>query len=78
MSLIFYVYCSQELYQATEDTYRSLSELQSMFPESAFLKTQHALLLYHSKGKTTPLPAQGVVYMRDLTSYRLRGSGPNF
>ncbi|QQK43591.1 20S cyclosome subunit (APC8), putative [Penicillium digitatum] len=49
MSLIFYVYCSQELYQATEDTYRSLSELQSMFPESAFLKTQHALLLYHSK-----------------------------
>lgn len=50
MSLIFYVYCSQELYQATEDTYRSLSELQSMFPESAFLKTQHALLLYHSKG----------------------------
>lgn len=50
MSLVFYVYCSQELYQATEDTYRSLSELQTMFPESAFLKTQHALLLYHSKG----------------------------
>ncbi|CAG7915685.1 unnamed protein product [Penicillium olsonii] len=49
MSLVFYVYCSQELYQATEDTYRSLSELQTMFPESAFLKTQHALLLYHSK-----------------------------
>lgn len=58
MSLVFYVYCSQELYQATEDTYRSLSELQAMFPESAFLKTQHALLLYHSKGMPRKLLLQ--------------------
>ncbi|KAJ5089058.1 Cdc23 [Penicillium argentinense] len=50
MSLIFHVYCSQELYQATEDTYQALSELESIFPTSAFLKTQRALLYYHSKG----------------------------
>lgn len=50
MTLIFHVYCSQELYQATEDTYQSLSELEAIFPTSAFLKTQKALLYYHSKG----------------------------
>ncbi|CAI7678563.1 unnamed protein product [Penicillium manginii] len=49
MTLIFHVYCSQELYQATEDTYQALSELESIFPTSAFLKTQRALLYYHSK-----------------------------
>lgn len=49
MTLIFHVYCSQELYQATNDTYQSLSELESIFPDSAFLKTQRALLYYHSK-----------------------------
>lgn len=50
MTLIFHVYCSQELYQATDDTYQVLTELDSMFPTSAFLKTQRALLFYHSKG----------------------------
>ncbi|KAL2842412.1 anaphase promoting complex subunit 8 [Aspergillus pseudoustus] len=49
MTLIFHVHCSQELYQATEDTYQALSELETIFPESAFLKTQRALLYYHSK-----------------------------
>ncbi|EAW14860.1 anaphase promoting complex subunit CDC23 [Aspergillus clavatus NRRL 1] len=49
MTLIFHVYCSQELYQATEDTYQALSELETIFPTSAFLKTQKALLYYHSK-----------------------------
>ncbi|GES58140.1 20S cyclosome subunit [Aspergillus terreus] len=49
MTLIFHVYCSQELYQATDDTYQTLSELDSIFPTSAFLKTQRALLFYHSK-----------------------------
>ncbi|RAL03068.1 anaphase promoting complex subunit CDC23 [Aspergillus ibericus CBS 121593] len=49
MTLIFRVYCSQELYQATDDTYQSLSELETIFPASAFLKTQRALLYYHSK-----------------------------
>ncbi|KAL2863245.1 anaphase promoting complex subunit CDC23 [Aspergillus lucknowensis] len=49
MTLIFHVHCSQELYQATEDTYQALSELETIFPTSAFLKTQRALLYYHSK-----------------------------
>ncbi|KAL4773465.1 anaphase promoting complex subunit 8 [Aspergillus nidulans var. acristatus] len=49
MTLIFHVHCSQELYQATEDTYQTLSELENIFPTSAFLKTQRALLYYHSK-----------------------------
>lgn len=50
MTLIFHVYCSQELYQATDDTYQALAELETIFPSSAFLKTQRALLYYHSKG----------------------------
>ncbi|KAK1149062.1 Anaphase-promoting complex subunit 8 [Aspergillus melleus] len=49
MTLIFHVHCSQELYQATEETYHALSELETIFPTSAFLKTQRALLYYHSK-----------------------------
>ncbi|KAJ5466629.1 Anaphase-promoting complex subunit 8 [Penicillium diatomitis] len=49
MTLIFYVYSSQELYQATDDTYSTLSDLQAIFPTSAFLQTQHALLFYHNK-----------------------------
>ncbi|KAL2821828.1 anaphase promoting complex subunit 8 [Aspergillus cavernicola] len=49
MTLIFHVHCSQELYQATEDTYQALAELETIFPSSAFLKTQRALLYYHSK-----------------------------
>lgn len=50
MTLIFHLYCSQELYQATDETHQTLNELESIFPESAFLKTQRALLYYHSKG----------------------------
>ncbi|KAK2794569.1 Anaphase-promoting complex subunit 23 [Onygenales sp. PD_12] len=49
MTLIFHLYCSQELYQTTEDTHQMLTELESIFPSSAFLKTQRALLFYHSK-----------------------------
>ncbi|EEH36862.2 cell division cycle protein [Paracoccidioides lutzii Pb01] len=49
MTLIFHLHCSQELYQTTEDTHHMLTELESIFPTSAFLKTQRALLFYHSK-----------------------------
>ncbi|KAL1990011.1 hypothetical protein VTN49DRAFT_7208 [Thermomyces lanuginosus] len=49
MSLVFHVYCSQELYQATDDTHQMLTGLENIFPNSAFLKTQRALLYYHSK-----------------------------
>ncbi|KAI1932946.1 Anaphase-promoting complex subunit 8 [Ophidiomyces ophidiicola] len=49
MTLMFHLYCSQELYQATDATYQTLVELENIFPFSAFLKTQRALLYYHSK-----------------------------
>lgn len=52
MTLVFHLYSSQELYQATEHTHQILSELESVFPSSTFLKTQRALLYYHSKGMT--------------------------
>jgi anaphase-promoting complex subunit 8 len=54
MTLMFHLYCSQELYQATEDTHNTLSDLEAIFPSSSFLKTQRALLYYHSKGKSNP------------------------
>ncbi|KAK2858424.1 hypothetical protein FQN49_004750 [Arthroderma sp. PD_2] len=49
MTLVFHLYSSQELYQATEDTHQILTELEGIFPSSSFLKTQRALLYYHSK-----------------------------
>ena len=50
MTLIFHVYCSQELYQATNATDKALNELEALFPTSSFLQTQRALLYYHNKG----------------------------
>ena len=49
MTLIFHLYASQELYQATQQVHQSLSDLENIFPESQFLKSQRALLFYHSK-----------------------------
>ena len=49
MTLIFHLYASQELYQYTETTHNQLNDLERIFPESQFLKTQRALLFYHSK-----------------------------
>ncbi|KAI9828463.1 MAG: Anaphase-promoting complex subunit 23 [Thelocarpon impressellum] len=49
MTLFFAVYANQEFYQSTEAVHNHLSELQRIFPESQFLKTQRALLFYHSK-----------------------------
>lgn len=50
MTLIFGLFCSQELYQSTEQVHSQLSELERIFPDNAFLKTQRALLFHHSKG----------------------------
>lgn len=69
MTLIFYVYSSQELYQATDDTYSTLNDLQAIFPTSAFLQTQHALLFYHNKGKFDQVFSS--CYNSLLTFYRL-------
>ncbi|KAL9631534.1 MAG: hypothetical protein Q9164_005837, partial [Protoblastenia rupestris] len=49
MTLVFHVYASQELYQSTEPVHQSLTELERVFPDSQFLKTQRALLYHHSK-----------------------------
>ena len=49
MTLIFHLYASQELYQSTQQVHQELSGLENIFPESQFLKTQRALLFYHSK-----------------------------
>ena len=49
MTYIFHLYASQQLYQSTETTYKSLNMLEGIFPKSQFLKTQRALLFYHSK-----------------------------
>jgi anaphase-promoting complex subunit 8 len=56
MALMFYLHCSQENYQTGEETRRQLSALEDIFPTSSFLKTQRALLLYHSKGRANRLP----------------------
>ena len=49
MSFIFHITTSQELYQVSAEVHHSLTQLMSIFPASAFLKTQRALLHYHSK-----------------------------
>lgn len=50
MTLIFHLYSSQELYQYTDAIHQELTDLENIFPNSQFLKTQRALLFYHSKG----------------------------
>lgn len=52
MSSIFvvYAYASHQLVQSTQDIHQQLTNLGAIFPESLFLKTQRALLFYHSKG----------------------------
>lgn len=49
MSFIFQIHANQELYNASDEIHHSLSQILAIFPGSAFLKTQRALLHYHSK-----------------------------
>jgi anaphase-promoting complex subunit 8 len=49
MTFIFHVSASQELYQCTDQVHTSLTQILSVFPTSAFLRTQRALLHYHDK-----------------------------
>ena len=55
MTLIFIVFTNQEFYQSSEPVHNHLMELERIFPDSQFLKTQRALLLYHSKGSSSHL-----------------------
>lgn len=50
MTMFFHLHASQTLYQSTEVIHQELTDLEAIFPKSHFLKTQRALLLYHSKG----------------------------
>jgi len=59
MTFIFHIYASQELYQSTKQIHNQLTQIEGIFPDSPFLKTQRALLFYHSKGAPhTPTPFQ--------------------
>ncbi|KAF2204430.1 anaphase-promoting complex subunit CDC23 [Delitschia confertaspora ATCC 74209] len=49
MTYIFHIYTSQELYQSTEQIHNQLNQVLGIFPTSTFLKTQRALLYYHTK-----------------------------
>lgn len=49
-SSIFFVYASQELGKNFEELEKTLTEIEKIFPTNLFLKTQRAMLLYHSKG----------------------------
>jgi len=49
MTFIFHIHISQELFQSTEQVHNQLNQVQLIFPNSAFLKSQRALLYYHSK-----------------------------
>lgn len=50
MTFIFHIYASQELYQSNEQIHNEVTQIENIFPNSSFLKTQRALLFYHSKG----------------------------
>lgn len=49
MTNLFVLSTNQELYQTTEAIHTQLSDLLAIFPASAWLKTQRALLHYHAR-----------------------------
>jgi anaphase-promoting complex subunit 8 len=53
MAFIFSVYTRQQLFETTESLLRDVEQLESIFPNGAFLKTQRALH-YSNKGKGIP------------------------
>lgn len=48
-AFLFQIYCSQELYQFSDNLHSTITQLSRLFPNSAFLSTQRALLFYHAK-----------------------------
>lgn len=72
MTFMFHIYCSQELFQSTEKVYNEINQISSIFPNSAFLQTQRALLHYHSKGEGLHAHHH-ILPLIDFTS-RIRGS----
>ena len=78
MTSVFHLYSNQELYQSTEHIHRQLTELTAIFPDSQFLKTQRALLFYHSKGKKPTLRMIHFSIHVLLTAIRFRRGGVRF
>lgn len=76
MTIFFHLYTNQELYQSSEEIRRQVTHLQNIFPTSLFLKTQRALLLYHSKGQADRALAERG-FLRSLRRFR-RGRGSVF
>lgn len=48
-TFFFHIHCSQELFQQEPEVYNTLAQMQAIFPRSAFLQQQKALLLYHAR-----------------------------
>ncbi|KAK3117224.1 Anaphase-promoting complex subunit 8 [Teratosphaeriaceae sp. CCFEE 6253] len=55
MTLLWHIHCSQELFQSTPAVLNILSQLSAIFPHSAFLLQQNALLHYHARDHVTAL-----------------------
>lgn len=49
LSFFFHIHCSQELFLQEPDVYNTLAQVQAIFPHSAHLQQQKALLLYHAR-----------------------------
>ncbi len=71
MTLLFYVHCSQELFLQTPEAYNTLAQLDSIFPNSAWLAQQRAQLHYHARDHDTALS----VFDTLLTYHPLRIDG---
>jgi anaphase-promoting complex subunit 8 len=67
MTLLFHLYTSQELYQTSDIVHNQLTQLEELFPSSQWLKTQRALLFYHSKGIS-----QTPSYVKIIKGFALR------
>ncbi|KAK5111318.1 hypothetical protein LTR62_005158 [Meristemomyces frigidus] len=48
MSIFFHIHCTQELYQQTPEVFNTVAQMQTIFPRSAFLQQQKAMLHYHA------------------------------
>lgn len=53
VAFLFHIHCSQELFLQTQEVYDNLAQMQSIFPSSAFLAQQKALLHYHARDHET-------------------------
>ncbi|KAK5162902.1 Anaphase-promoting complex subunit 8 [Saxophila tyrrhenica] len=71
MTLLFYVNCCQELFLQTEGAYNTLSQMQAIFPKSAWLAQQSATLHYHANDHETALQ----IFDNLLTSHPQRLDG---